>query len=74
MKDLYKYRDMPDTLHRNPQFFTTYPDLVNERAHDDHRRRRRQEDQGARDRVELPQSRSFAGLVGDAFKIWRAFR
>jgi hypothetical protein len=56
MKDLNKYRDMPDVLHRNPQFFTTYPELVN-RAHDDHRRRRRQEDQGARDRVSFRKSR-----------------
>ena len=28
MKDLHKYRDMPAVLHKNPQFFTTYPDLL----------------------------------------------
>ena len=32
MKDLQKYRDMPKVLHNNPQFFTTYPELVNRAA------------------------------------------
>ena len=32
MKDLKKYRKLPDTLHGNPQFFTAYPELVNRAA------------------------------------------
>ncbi|KVS05509.1 FAD-dependent monooxygenase [Burkholderia vietnamiensis] len=75
MKDLYKYRDMPDTLHRNPQFFTTYPDLVANAARTmitvdgvDKKTKERAIVSSFR------KSRSFAGLVGDAFKIWRAFR
>ena len=28
MKDLHKYRDMPQVLHSSPQFFTTYPKLM----------------------------------------------
>ncbi|PRX26165.1 hypothetical protein B0G75_120123 [Paraburkholderia sp. BL18I3N2] len=32
MKDLHKYRDMPEIPHRNLQFFTTYPDLVAQAA------------------------------------------
>jgi electron transfer flavoprotein-quinone oxidoreductase len=28
MKDLKKYRNLPDTLHAAPQFFTQYPDLI----------------------------------------------
>ena len=32
MKDLYKYRDMPAVLHKNPQFFITYPYMVAQAA------------------------------------------
>ena len=32
MKDLKKYRDMPDVFHTNPQFFTTYPELSSKAA------------------------------------------
>ncbi|GLU32209.1 FAD-dependent monooxygenase [Trinickia caryophylli] len=75
MKDLRKYRDMPNTLHRNPQFFTTYPDLVANAARTmitvdgvDKKTKQRSIMSSFR------KSRSLAGLVGDAYKLWRAFR
>ncbi|SDC76574.1 FAD-dependent monooxygenase [Paraburkholderia lycopersici] len=75
MKDLHKYRDMPDILHRNPQFFTTYPDLLANAARTmitvdgiDKKTKKREVMSSFR------RSRSLSGLVGDAYKLWRAFR
>lgn len=75
MKDLHKYRDMPQVFHKNNQFFTTYPELVNRAAKtmltvDG-------VDKKAKERAifsSFKSGRSFTGLVGDAFKLWRAFR
>jgi electron transfer flavoprotein-quinone oxidoreductase len=75
MKDLHKYRDMPNVLHDNPQFFTTYPDLVARAA-----RTMLTVDGGDKKSKErevlssFRKSRSLTGLVGDAYKLWRAFR
>ncbi|CAD6562740.1 FAD-dependent monooxygenase [Paraburkholderia sabiae] len=75
MKDLYRYRDMPKILHRNPQFFTTYPDLVAKAARTmmtvdgiDKKTKKHEVMSSFRE------SRSLTGLVGDAYKFWRAFR
>jgi electron transfer flavoprotein-quinone oxidoreductase len=75
MKDLHKYRDLPHVLHTSPQFFTTYPELVNRAARTmftvdgiDKKTKERQifgSFLGAR---------RWSGLMGDAFKLWRAFR
>ncbi|WP_028208723.1 FAD-dependent monooxygenase [Paraburkholderia nodosa] len=75
MKDLFKYRDMPKILHRNPQFFTTYPDLVAKAARtmitvDGVDKQTKKGEVMASFR----KSRSLTGLVGDAYKLWRAFR
>ncbi|SIT43605.1 Electron-transferring-flavoprotein dehydrogenase [Paraburkholderia ribeironis] len=75
MKDLHKYRDMPKVLHRNPQFFTTYPDLVAKAARtiitvDGVDKKTKKHEIMASFR----ESRSLTGLVGDAYKFWRAFR
>ncbi|MEM5372910.1 FAD-dependent monooxygenase [Paraburkholderia azotifigens] len=75
MKDLYRYRDMPKILHRNPQFFTTYPDLVAKAARtmitvDGVDKKTKKHEVMASFR----ESRSLTGLVGDAYKFWRAFR
>jgi electron transfer flavoprotein-quinone oxidoreductase len=74
IKDLKKYRNMPEILHRNPQFFTTYPELINRAAHTmlhvdgvDKKTKERQV------RDSFKQKRSLFGLVGDAYKMWRAF-
>jgi electron transfer flavoprotein-quinone oxidoreductase len=75
MKDLKKYKDMPDIFHANNQFFTTYPELVNRSAYtmltvDG-------VDKKAKEREIISsfiERRSLFGLLGDAFKLWRAFR
>lgn len=75
MKDLKKYRDMPRVFHDNPQFFTTYPELLNKAARtmvtvDNIDKKTKEREIFA----SFKTARSFKGLVGDAFKLWRAFR
>jgi len=74
MKDLKKYKNMPEIFHKNNQFFTTYPELVNRAAHTmltvdgvDKKTKEREI------RKSFKQRRSLFGLMGDAFKMWRAF-
>ncbi|HYD77772.1 FAD-dependent oxidoreductase [Ramlibacter sp.] len=75
MKDLKKYRDVPQILHGNRQFLTTYPELLSRAAHTllkvDGVDKRSKERQIQRDFVE---KRSRLGLFGDAIKLIRAFR
>ena len=75
MKDLHKYRDMPEVLHTSPQLFTTYPNLVTGAARTlftvdgvDKKTKERQIFGS------FKSARGLRGLVGDAFKLWRAFR
>ncbi|HEX5372317.1 MAG TPA: FAD-dependent monooxygenase [Aquabacterium sp.] len=75
MKDLKKYRDMPKVFHENPQFFTTYPELLNRAARtmvtvDNIDKKTKEREIFS----SFKTARSFTGLVGDAFKLWRAFR
>jgi electron transfer flavoprotein-quinone oxidoreductase len=74
MKDLKKYRHLPNILHRNPHFMNTYPELVNSAAHAmlkvDGIDKKTKERQIRRD---FTQKRSLFGLMGDAYKLWRAF-
>jgi electron transfer flavoprotein-quinone oxidoreductase len=74
MKDLKKYRDMPSVLENNHQFFTQYPALINRAAHTmllvdgtDKKSKEREV------RKSFIRKRSRFGLLGDAFKLWRAF-
>ena len=74
MKDLKKYKDLPGVLHHNRQFMTTYPELVNKAVHEmlvvdgvDKKTKERQI------RKSFTGKRSWFGLMGDAFKLWRAF-
>ena len=74
MKDLKKYRHLPNILHRNPHFMSTYPELMNGAAHAmlkvdgiDKKTKERQI------RRNFTQKRSLFGLMGDAYKLWRAF-
>lgn len=75
MKDLKKYRKLPEVLHSSPQFFTAYPELVNRAAKtfftvdgvDKHSKEK--EILGS-----FRTKRSLTGLMGDAFKLWRASR
>ena len=75
MKDLHKYRDMPQVLHQSPHFFTTYPDLLAKAARtmitvDGIDKKTKEREVFASFR----KSRRLSGLVGDAYKLWRAFR
>lgn len=74
MKDLKKYRDMPAVLEKNPQFFTQYPELINRAVHtmllvDGADKKSKERDV----RKNFIRQRSRFGLIGDAFKLWRAF-
>jgi electron transfer flavoprotein-quinone oxidoreductase len=75
IKDLKKYKDLPGMLHRNQQFFTTYPELLNRSAHTmlivDGVDKLTKEREIWR---ELRQKRSLLGMLSDAYKLWRAFR
>ncbi|MCE1243033.1 FAD-dependent oxidoreductase [Oryzomicrobium sp.] len=73
MKDLKKYRRAPAIFHKNPQFFTTYPELLSKAAQTlirvdgvDKRTKERQI------RQTFVARRSWWGLISDAFKFWRA--
>jgi electron transfer flavoprotein-quinone oxidoreductase len=75
MKDLHKYRDMPQVLHDSPHFFTTYPELVSRAAKTMFtvdgvdKKTKEREILGS-----FRSARRWRGLVSDAFKLWRAFR
>ncbi|MBL8330769.1 MAG: FAD-binding protein [Rubrivivax sp.] len=75
MKDLHKYREMPRVLHESPQFFTTYPDLVNQAARSFFtvdgvdKKTKEREILGS-----FKRARRWTGLLSDAVKMWRAFR
>ncbi|MES2013847.1 MAG: FAD-dependent oxidoreductase [Pseudomonadota bacterium] len=73
MKDMKKYKNMPDVFHTNPQFFNDYPDLISQAARTmltvdgvDKKTKEREI------RKSFRQRRSLFGLMGDAFKLWRA--
>jgi electron transfer flavoprotein-quinone oxidoreductase len=73
MKDLKKYKNMPDVFHSNPQFFNDYPELLSEAARTmltvdgvDKKTKEKQIGKSFRKR------RSMFGLASDAFKFWRA--
>ena len=73
MKDLKKYRRMPDIFHQNKQFFTTYPELLSQAAQ--HLIRVDGVDKKTKEneiKKSFLASRSLFGLIGDAFKFWRA--
>lgn len=74
MNDLKKYKNMPDILEKNPQFFTDYPELLNRSAHAmvtvdgvDKKTKEREI------RKSFVAKRSPFGLLSDAWKLWRAF-
>ncbi len=74
IKDLKKYKNMPDILEKNNQFFTAYPELINRAAHrmllvdgEDKKTKEREI------RKSFIARRSRFGLLGDVFKLWRAF-
>ena len=75
MKDLKKYRNIPDMLHTQRQFFSDYPPLFNGAAHKflmiDGRDKRSKEKEIVSSFIKR---RSLFGLLGDAYRLWRASR
>ena len=75
MKDLKKYATVPDFLHGHPHVLNTYPTLLNHAARemltvDGSDKRTKQ----GRIFAELKEKRSLLGLLGDAYRFWRAFK
>ncbi|MGA9165366.1 MAG: FAD-dependent oxidoreductase [Thiobacillus sp.] len=75
MKDLKKYADVPDFLHGSPHILNTYPTQLNRAAReiltvDGVDKRAKQ----ARIFADLREKRSLLGLLGDAYRFWRAFK
>lgn len=73
MKDLKKYKNMPDVFHTNPQFFNDYPELLSKAARtmltvDGVDKKTKEKEI----RKSFSQRRSIFGLIGDTFKLWRA--
>lgn len=66
---------MPEIFHANPQFFTTYPELLNKAAATilkvDGIDKKTKEKEIA---GEFVKRRSRLGLLGDAIKLVRSFR
>lgn len=74
IKDLKKYRDMPEILDNNKQFFTDYPELLNRAIHkivkvDGIDKKTKEKEI----RKSFVARRSRLGLLADTFKLWRAF-
>ena len=74
MKDLKKYKNMPEIFHKNTQFFNDYPEMLSKAARtmltvDGVDKKSKEKEI----RSNFRQRRSIFGLVGDAFKLWRAF-
>jgi electron transfer flavoprotein-quinone oxidoreductase len=75
MKDLHKYRRLPEVLHKSPQFFSAYPKLVSDAVRgfftvDG-------VDKASKQRALLGsfrQERGLPGLIKDVFNVWRAQR
>lgn len=75
LKDLKKYRNIPDTLHSQRQFLSDYPALLNGAAHEfftvDG------QDKATKEKAifnAFRERRSLLGLLGDAYRLWRATR
>ena len=75
MNTLKKYAAVPEFLHQNPHVLGAYPSLLNRAARemltvDGVDKRTKQ----SRILADVRQKRSLLGLLGDAYRFWRAFR
>jgi electron transfer flavoprotein-quinone oxidoreductase len=75
LKDMKKYAEVPGFLHGNPQVLDAYPSLLNRAARemlivDGVDKRTKQK----RILEEVREKRSLLGLLGDAYRFWRAFK
>ena len=75
LKDMKKYRKVPGLLHGNRQLLDLYPRMLSQAAQTwfrvDGVDKRTKERQIMRD---VRQARGWRGLLGDAFKVARAWR
>ncbi len=74
LKDLKKYRDIPKFFSANPDFFTLYPEALNELFYMWHV----VDDEFKADKIKLLKStlfkrRSRVGLMRDFYHVWRLF-
>jgi len=75
MKDLKKYRKIPDTLDRQRQYVTDYPALLNQAAFNYFSVDGRDKESKEKEIIAaFRQRRSLLGLLGDAYRLWRATR
>jgi len=75
MKDMKKYAEVPDFMHGNAHVLDAYPSLLNTAARemlivDGVDKRTKQ----GRILADVREKRSLLGLIGDAYRFWRAFR
>lgn len=75
MKDLKKYRKIPGMLDRQRQFVADYPGLLNQAAFSFFSVDGRDKEAKEKEIIaSFRQRRSLLGLLGDAFRVWRATR
>lgn len=75
MKDLKKYKDLPDFLHRNRHLFSTYPQILSKAAQTWFRVDGAEKREKERQIVSmLRKGRTVSGLLGDAVRLARAWR
>ena len=76
MKDLKKYKDMPELLHiRSQNFFLTYPQLVSKAMQNFVRVDGTPKNEKEKSTLKsFVSARSWPGLFGDAFRLARAWR
>jgi electron transfer flavoprotein-quinone oxidoreductase len=75
MKDLKKYKDLPEVLHNNPQFFSTYPGILSKAAALWFRVDGVDKITKEKEMVQaFTKGRGIRGLLGDAWKMARAWR
>ncbi|MCL2346360.1 MAG: FAD-dependent oxidoreductase [Desulfobulbus sp.] len=75
MKDLKKYRKIPGMLDRQRQFVADYPGLLNQAAFNFFSVDGRDKESKEKEIIAaFRQRRSLLGLLGDAFRLWRATR
>ena len=75
LKDLKKYKDLPEFLHKHPQLFSDYPNLLSQAAETwfrvDGVDKKTKEGEMLRAFVK---ARGWKGLLGDAWRLARAWR
>jgi electron transfer flavoprotein-quinone oxidoreductase len=75
LQDLRRYRKIPDLLATHPQFFSLYPAVLNEAAHEI----LTVDGKSKEEKIGLIKKRLFQRLprraiLRDLFHLWRAFR